>query len=288
MKALVLGGNGQLGLVLADTVPADVSIVSLSRTDIDITNADAVLECCRETRPNVIINAAAYTAVDQAESEQELARLVNADGPRNIAVASRDVGARMIHISTDFVFDGNASTPYQTSAATNPLNTYGRTKRDGELAVLQEARDSSVVIRTSWLYSEYGNNFVKTMLRLMEERDKLGVVVDQFGTPTWTNPLAEVVWAFAASPEHSGIYHWSDHGETSWYEFAVAIQEEALQLGLLDTAIPIRAITTKEYPAAALRPRYTVLECTATQAALHVRQADWRDNLRHMLTGMAR
>jgi dTDP-4-dehydrorhamnose reductase len=154
------------------------------------------------------------------------------------------------------------------------------------LAVLQEASDSSVVIRTSWLYSEYGNNFVKTMLRLMQERDELGVVADQFGTPTWTNPLAEVVWAFAAEPDHSGIYHWSDYGETSWYEFSVAIQEEALLLGLLDKAIPIRAITTKEYPTAALRPRYSVLDCSETHAALGISQSDWRDNLHRMLKRM--
>jgi dTDP-4-dehydrorhamnose reductase len=287
MKALVLGCNGQLGLVLADTAPADVKIVGLGRTDLDITNADAVLECCRETSPNVIINAAAYTAVDQAESEPALARAVNADGPRNITVASRDIGARLIHISTDFVFDGKSSTPYATDAETNPLNVYGVTKRDGELAALEETSGSATVIRTSWLYSKYGNNFVKTMLRLMEERDELRVVADQFGSPTWCSSLARAVWAFAVAPEQYGVFHWSDSGETTWHEFAVAIQEEALSLGLLKKAIPVRAIKTSEYPAAASRPRYTVLDCASSHAAINVQPEPWRQNLRRMLRQMA-
>jgi dTDP-4-dehydrorhamnose reductase len=179
-------------------------------------------------------------------------------------------------------FDGNSSTPYTVEAETNPLNTYGRTKRDGELAVLQESPASAVVIRTSWLYSSYGNNFVKTMLRLMEERDELGIVADQFGTPTRASSLAEVIWAFAGAPQHRGVFHWSDHGETNWHEFALAIQEEALSCGLLKKAIPVHAITSDEYPAAALRPRYSGLDCSATQVALGIRSTDWRSNLKEI------
>ena len=286
MKTLVLGCNGQLGHSLADTAPKNVGIIGLDLPELDITDAAAVLEICQETNPDVIINAAAYTAVDQAESEPALATSVNVSGPRNIAAASCEIGVRLIHISTDFVFDGAASTPYKPNAVTNPLSVYGRTKRDGELAVLEETDGSAVVIRTSWLYSKTGSNFVKTMLRLMSERDELGVVADQFGSPTWANSLAEAIWAFAAAPEHSGIFHWADAGKTSWQEFAIAIQEEANSLGLLEREIPIRAIKTEDYPTAAARPTYSVLDCSSTQQATNMQPAEWRTNLRQMLKGM--
>ncbi len=211
---------------------------------------------------------------------------MNVEGPRNVAAAARDVGARLIHISTDFVFDGDASTPYKADAATNPLSVYGRTKRDGERAVLEALPKSAVVVRTAWLYSKTGSNFVKTMLRLMGERDELGVVADQIGTPTWANSLADSVWAFAGATELAGLYHWTDGGQTSWHEFALAIQEEALSLGLLDQLIPIHAITTEDYPTAATRPRYSVLDCSATTVALNLHPAQWRVNLHHMLKGM--
>ena len=286
MKTLVLGCNGQLGHSLADTAPKNVDIIGLDLPELDITDATAVLEICRETHPDVIINAAAYTAVDQAESEHALATAANVTGPRNIAAASREIGAKMIHISTDFVFDGMASSPYTPDAVANPLSVYGQTKRDGELAVLEETAGSAVVIRTSWLYSKTGGNFVKTMLRLMGERDELSVVADQFGSPTWANSLAEAVWAFAAAPEHSGIFHWADAGKTSWQGFAIAIQEEALSLSLLEKAIPIHAIRTEDYPTAATRPPYSVLDCSSTQEAINMQATEWRDNLRQMLKGL--
>ena len=286
MKTLVLGCNGQLGQSLADTAPKDVHIIGFDLPDLDITDAAAVLEICRETHPGVIVNAAAYTAVDQAESEHALVTSVNVSGPRNIAAASREIGARLLHISTDFVFDGAASTPYKPDAVTNPLSVYGQTKRSGELAVLEETSGSGVVIRTSWLYSKTGSNFVKTMLRLMGERDKLGVVADQIGSPTWADSLAEVVWAYALSPEQSGLFHWADSGETSWQGFAIAIQKEALSLGLLEKPIPIHAIKTEDYPTAAARPAYSVLDCSSTQQAINMQPDEWRVNLRQMLKGM--
>jgi dTDP-4-dehydrorhamnose reductase len=281
-----MGCNGQLGHSLADTASVNVNLIGLDLPELDITDASAVLEICRETRPDVIVNAAAYTAVDQAESESALATSVNVEGPRNIAIASREVGARLIHISTDFVFDGQSSTPYKADAVTNPLSVYGQTKRDGELAVLEETSGTAVVIRTSWLYSKTGSNFVKTMLRLMGERDELGIVADQFGSPTWADSLAEALWAFVDAPEHSGIFHWTDSGETSWQEFAVAIQQEALALGLLGKAIPIHAIKTEDYPTAATRPAYSVLDCSSTIQAINIQPAEWRTNLRRMLKGM--
>ncbi len=286
MKTLVLGCNGQLGQSLAGTVPDDVEFAGLDLPELDITNAAQVLGVCRQLSPDVVVNAAAYTAVDQAESEPAVATSVNVEGSRNIAVASREVGAKLIHISTDYVFDGTASAPYRTDAETNPLNVYGRTKRDGELVVLEETSGAALVVRTSWLYSKTGSNFVKTMLRLMGERDELGIVTDQRGTPTWSDSLARTVWAFALAPEHRGIFHWSDGGETSWHEFALAIQEEALSLGLLTRAIPVHAIETADYPGAARRPPYSVLDCSTSHQAIKMQPVEWRDNLRQMLKGL--
>jgi len=287
MKTLVFGSNGQLGVALADTAPDTADLTGMDLPDLDITDAAAVLEVCRQLSPELIVNAAAYTAVDQAEAEIEQATAVNIEGPRNIAVAAAQVGARLIHISTDFVFDGAASTPYKADAATNPLSIYGRTKRDGELAVLAAMPETAVVLRTAWLYSKTGSNFVKTMLRLMDEREELSVVADQVGTPTWAESLATTVWAFAMTPARVGVYHWTDGGEASWHAFAEAIQEEALSLGMLKKAIPLQAITTADYPTAAARPRYSVLNCSVTCAALDLQPAQWRVNLRRMLKGMA-
>jgi dTDP-4-dehydrorhamnose reductase len=287
MKTLVLGSNGQLGQALADTAPDSAKFVGFDLPELDITSAAPLLNLCREVRPTVIINAAAYTAVDQAESEIELATAVNVEGPRNAAAAARDVGARLVHISTDFVFDGTASTPYGADAETNPLSVYGRTKRAGEKAVLELMPDDSVVVRTAWLYSKTGKNFVKTMLQLMQERDEISVVADQIGTPTWADSLATAVWALAGAPDLSGIFHWTDSGEANWHEFATAIQDEALSLGLLEKVIPIHAITTDDYPTAAARPRYSVLDCSSTCAALGLHQTEWRVNLHQMLKGLA-
>ncbi len=286
MKVLVVGCNGQLGHSLADTASSTVEIIGLDLPELDITDAAAVLEICSETRPDVIVNAAAYTAVDQAETEVALATAVNVEGPRNIAVAARDINSRLIHISTDFVFDGQSSTPYRTDTPPSPLSVYGQTKRDGELAALEAAPNSTVVIRTSWLYSKTGSNFVKTMLRLMSEKDELGIVADQIGTPTWSDSLAMAIWGFAQVPALNGIFHWSDLGETTWQGFAVAIQEEALSLGLLKSAIPIRPITTADYPTPAIRPPYSVLDCSKSHSAIKMRPQEWRTNLREMLKGM--
>jgi dTDP-4-dehydrorhamnose reductase len=286
MKTLVIGFNGQLGQSLAGTAPEDVDVIGLDIAELDIRDAAAVLEICQELRPDVIVNAAAYTAVDKAETDVAVATAVNVGGARNIAAASREVGARLIHISTDFVFDGEASVPYKADAATNPLSVYGMTKRDGELAVMEAASGAAILIRTSWLYSKTGSNFVKTMLRLMRERDELSIVADQFGSPTWADSLAEVVWGFGSAAERSGVFHWSDAGQTNWQEFALAIQEEGLSLGLLETAIPIHAIKTEDYRTAATRPAYSVLDSSLTQAALNIQPTDWRANLRQMLTGM--
>jgi len=283
MKTLIIGCNGQLGVALSETVPAKVEIIGFDLPELDISDATAVMDVCRQSHVSLVINAAAYTAVDHAEANPQKCHAVNADGPRNLAAAANEIGARLIHISTDFVFDGDSSTPYKTNDATNPLSTYGRTKRDGEQAVLKILPASAVVLRTAWLYSKTGSNFVKTMLKLMQERDELSVVSDQIGTPTWANSLAMSVWAFASSPQISGIFHWTDRGEASWYDFALEIQRAAHSLGLLDKLIPIREIASEDYSTIAIRPKYSVLDCTTTQDALELYPPDWRDNLYRML-----
>jgi len=286
MKTLVFGGEGQLGQAVVAIAPAEFDIVDMDHAELDITDADRVLQVCRELQPAVIINAAAYTAVDDAESHADLARAVNVDGPRNLAEAAKEVSARLIHLSTDFVFNGEAVEPYRTDSATNPLSVYGQTKRDGEVAVLDVLPTTAAVVRAAWLYSATGSNFVKTMLRLMRERDEVSVVADQRGTPTWANSLAEAVWALVDVRVFHGIYHWTDAGECSWHEFAVAIQEEALALGLLDREVPIHPITTGDYPTVARRPAFSVLDCSATIDLLGLQPEPWRVNLRRMLKGL--
>jgi len=199
------------------------------------------------------------------------------DGPENLAVAAAEAGARLIHISTDFVFDGNLCRALKPDDRPNPLSVYGSSKLAGEQRVLAALPDS-LVIRTAWLYSSFGNNFVKTMLRLMNERDNLGVVVDQIGTPTWAGSLAEVI-VKAVSSEARGLLHWSDAGVASWYDFAAAIYEEGRRLGLVRKETAIRPITTAEYPLPAVRPAFSVLDKSLTYSTLAVAPVHWRTNL---------
>ena len=199
-----------------------------------------------------------------------------------LARACASQGVRLIHISTDFVFDGTSSQPYTPGAVTAPLGEYGRSKRGGELALLS-AQPEALIVRTGWVYSSFGGNFVKTMLRLMSERDELSVVSDQVGTPTWAQGLAGAVWAAAARPELSGTYHWSDAGVCSWYDFATAICEEALALGLLSRAVKIRPITADQYPTPAQRPAYSVLDKTSSWRDFALEGVHWRAQLRAML-----
>lgn len=293
---LITGASGQLGWELQRTAPADVSAIALDRRGLDITSQVAIDDALDRHRPKVVINTAAYTAVDKAEQEPELAAAINAEGPRRLAEAASSRGIRLIHVSTDFVFDGTASTPYTPDVPTHPLGVYGVTKRQGEEAVLRcrsdlPAANAPIIVRTSWVYSSHGHNFVKTMLRLMRERDEVRVVADQIGTPTWGRGLAEVLWKFAVGrpPAQGGsqapapIYHWSDAGTASWYDFAVAVQEEALQLGLLARPVPVKPIATADYPTPAHRPAYSVLDKTATWAALGLEPVHWRTALRAML-----
>ena len=279
MKALLIGANGQLGRTLSQFVPGNVSLEALDLPAIDITDQEQVEKVVSAALPDVIINAAAYTAVDRAEDELSLAFSINADGPKNLARAAVEYSARLIHISTDYVFDGTACRPYPPDAVCNPLGVYGKSKWEGEKQV-QSIIDDHVIVRTSWLYSRYGNNFVLTMLRLMREKKELRVVADQIGSPTWAATLADAVWRIVAKPELKGIYHWSDAGVASWYDFAVAIQEEAVRLNILERATPIHPIASKDYPQKAKRPFYSVLACNASWQNLNKNPTHWRAALR--------
>jgi len=279
---LVVGAGGQLGQELQRTSGPDIECLPMTRAQLDIADLAAVTQCLTAVAPQVVINAAAYTAVDKAESEVDAAQRTNAAGPLALAQACAEQGVRLIHISTDFVFDGTASQPYKPDAVTAPLGEYGRSKRAGELAV-QSVLPAALILRTGWVYSSYGGNFVKTMLRLMSERDELAVVADQVGTPTWAHGLAEAVWACSVRPQLRGLYHWSDAGVCSWYDFAVAIGEEALALGLLARPVNIRPIAAIEYPTPACRPAYSVLDKTNSWRDFAIAGVHWRQQLRAML-----
>jgi len=283
MKVLIAGGSGQVGWELTRTAPEEWQVVSLGSTELDIRHSRAVERAVKDHAPQLIINAAAYTAVDEAESDREAAFAVNADGAANLATAALDVHARLLHLSTDFVFDGLQSHPYQPQDVPNPAGVYGASKLAGERLIPSILIDNYVIIRTAWLYSAHGKNFVKTMLHLMDERDEIGVVADQVGSPTWARGLAEAIWMIARRPDMKGICHWTDAGVASWYDFAIAIQEEAHHMGLLNKTIPVKPVTTEDYPTAAKRPPFSVLDKTGTWRQLGCIAPHWRVHLRRML-----
>lgn len=279
MNVLVTEAAGQVGEALIATAPATHNVVARTRAELDISNASAVASCIQRHNIDVIINAAAYTAVDGAEDEPDSAKRANADAPLVLAKAARDSHARLLHISTDFVFDGAGSVPYSPDAPTSPLNVYGKTKRDGELSILNVYPAGSVIVRTSWVYGSRGRNFVLTMLRLLRERGMARVVSDQIGTPTWTRSLAEVLWRIVDHPQLCGIHHWTDAGVASWYDFAVAIAEEAASANLLSPPVQVTPIRTAEYLTRARRPSYSVLETTSL-SCLGISPRHWRTCLR--------
>jgi dTDP-4-dehydrorhamnose reductase len=237
----------------------------------------------RRERPDVVLHAAAYTDVDGAEVQIDRAEAVNRVGSANIARTASEIDARVIHISTDFVFDGTQGHPYAPEDPPNPLNVYGKSKLAAEREVARFTEGRALIVRTAWVYSEYGNNFVHTMLRLMRERESLAVVSDQVSSPTWGRMLAEALWRAADRPMLQGILHWTDAGVASWYDFAIAIQEEALRLGLLSRAAGIQPVRSDEFPRPARRPLYSVLDKTGGWVSLNGPARHWRTNLRSML-----
>lgn len=304
MKVLITAKNGQLGWELNNTLTAEnvanienIEAIFLDSKKLDITNANAVAERISSFKPDFVINAAAYTAVDKAESDSDAAYKVNQQGAKNLALACKEIGAKLIHVSTDFVFDATKNTPYQPEDPTNPLGVYGASKLAGEEAVAEVLGADVSIIRTAWVYSTHGNNFVKTMLRLMAEKEQLGVVADQVGTPTNAKNLAKAIWqlvekehsdSLSASTNTNGntnanIYHWTDLGTASWYDFAVAIQELGLANGLLQKPIAVNPIKASQYPTPAKRPAYSVLDTSALREKLNVTGEHWRTALNSML-----
>jgi dTDP-4-dehydrorhamnose reductase len=278
VKVLIVGGQGQLGRALSACAPSDAEIVSHGSDTLDITNRGEVESLVRRLRPALLFNAAAYTAVDKAEGDEAAALAVNGTAVGLLAEAARLVGARLVHVSTDFVFDGRAGTPYRPDAAPNPLSAYGRTKLTGE----QLAGPDALIVRTAWVYASSGANFVRTMLRLMRGGEPIRVVADQIGSPTYAPGLAWALWRLAEQGE-TGIFHYTDSGVASWYDFAVAIQEEALAAGLLDRAVPVIPIATADFPTPARRPSYSVLDKASLYQALGEPTRHWRANLRGMI-----
>ena len=281
MNILVTGANGQLGSEIRDLVSnyKEFKFFFGDLPTLDICNADTLDRFILSQKISVVINCAAYTAVDEAEQEAEIAEQINSEGVYNLVKALEKVDGKLIQISTDYVFDGNHCLPYQESDKVDPIGVYGNTKRRGELAVLGSDIDG-IVIRTSWLYSAYGNNFVKTMLKLGRERDKLGVIFDQLGTPTYANDLAKICLDILSDESSANIsakgkiYHYSNEGVASWYDFATAVME----LGGLDCKV--RAIQTKDYPTPSKRPNFSVLNKSKIKRDLNIRIPYWRDSLK--------
>ncbi len=284
MKILVTGADGQLGSAIRDLADQfkHIQFILTDINELDLTDSEAVTAFVNHERPDYIINCAAYTAVDIAEKESDLAKLINTKVPATLARLSKTVNARLVHVSTDYVFDGTTYVPYVEEDLVNPESVYGRSKLNGEIAVLKEA-PSSLIIRTSWLYSAYGKNFVKTMIKLGEERDELKVVYDQVGTPTYAGDLALAILTIIdrTSKEECvwkpGIYHYSNEGVCSWYDFAKAIHE------LSGVTCQVRPISTDEYPSVAVRPPYSVLNKSKIKRIFGIQIPYWRDSLQQCI-----
>jgi dTDP-4-dehydrorhamnose reductase len=256
MSIVVIGKNGQLAQELSRL---DSNISLIGRDDINIVNYKHMANVLDEFKLDSIINASAYTAVDKAENDKENTYLLNSQAVRNLAKYCHKRDCHFTHISTDYVFSGDKGAPYKVDDTFAPIGVYGASKADGERAIGEIHPDKSCILRTSWVYSIHGNNFVKTMLRLMSEKPELGVIDDQIGSPTWAKGLAQAC-LYASEQKVTGIHHWTDCGVAIWYDFAVAIQRTAIEKGLLDTAILIKAIPTSAYPTPARRPSYSVLD----------------------------
>jgi dTDP-4-dehydrorhamnose reductase len=300
-RILLIGQAGQVGQELQRTLSSVGQVVGVDRGSLDLTQPEGIRQVIQETQPNLIVNAAAYTAVDKAETEPALADAINGTAPTIMAEAAQRQGAGFLHISTDYVFDGSKNTPYTEEDLPNPIGAYGKSKLLGEQGVSQvHATDSNfryAILRTAWVYGTHGKgNFVKTMLRLGADREEVRVVADQVGTPTWAAEIARAIAALAphllaasnsaetAPTAASGLYHFTNSGITSWYDFAVAIFEEAEALGFPLKLKRVVPITTSEYPTPTRRPAYSALACQKISSVLDAPIPQWRQGLRQMLT----
>ena len=301
MKILLTGAAGQLGQALRQQLPAEVELIATCRSGgngllaLDLAEAEACRAAIRDHRPDWVLNAGAYTAVDKAESEPELAFAVNGGAPRAFAEALLETGGRLLQVSTDFVFNGSQGSPYRLEQKRDPLGVYGCSKAAGEEAVEQllgpaaggPGAGRGVILRTSWVMGPVGKNFALTMLRLHRERQQIGVVEDQVGCPTSTHTLAAACWRVISAGISEPVLHWSDAGAASWFDVAVAVGELAQELGLLEQPALVNPLTTAEYPLPAQRPSYSLLECSGSRKALDLPALHWRQALRQLLEAAA-
>lgn len=279
MKILITGKDGQVGHYLSKQLTGKVNLVALGRSELDITDRKAVFLTVSKFRPDYLINAAAYTAVDMAEQEQEIAYQVNCSGPKHLAEAASAVNAVFLHISTDYVFDGEGDSPYQESTPTAPQSIYGQTKRAGEIAVSSKCH-KHLILRTAWVFGTHGNNFVKTMLRLGKEHKKLRIVNDQYGGPTYAGDIAKAMIAMityceAGTEPEWGTYHFSGTPHVTWFDFADIIFDVAIEQQVLTQKPELTAISTAEYPTPAKRPANSRLDCTKFENQFGTISSEW-------------
>ena len=289
MKVLLTGAAGQLGQALIASAPEGLKLISTSRKELDLANQKACQDAVAEIKPDWILNAGAYTAVDKAESNARLAHTVNAGAPKAFASALKQQGGCMLQLSTDYVFSGAQGSPYSVEQERNPIGVYGASKAAGEVAVQELLGDQGrgFLLRTSWVVGPVGKNFALSMLRLHRERDELTVVADQVGCPTSTRNLAQACWQAiqfkAQGTDIPPVMHWSDAGAASWYDVAMAIGNIGKVLGLLEKPAHVRAISTTDYPTAARRPSYSLLDCFSTRASLQLPGQHWREALQDVM-----
>ena len=281
-RILLTGADGQLGQELQQTLMPLGEVIALTRQELDLSQGEHIRQLVQQIQPAIIVNSAAYTAVDKAESEVDLAQAVNGTAPTIMAEEAEKIGALLLQVSTDYVFDGQKNTPYLETDPTHPLSSYGKSKLAGEVGI-QQVTDNYLILRTAWVYGVYGKgNFVKTMLRLGQDREELRVVADQVGSPSWAKDIAEAIAQLLQS-ETTGIYHFTNSGVVSWYDFAIAIFEEASALGFPLKVQRVIPITTADYPTPAVRPAYSVLSGKKITETLGDYPPYWRDSLRKML-----
>lgn len=290
MNVLLFGAHGQVGTACKKTFETlGWNVTALTRGDVDFCMPDTVYSAVKNTLPNIVVNACAYTAVDKAESEPEIASLVNAKSVGTMGKACHELNIPVVHISTDYVFNGSANTPYSEIDAVAPMGVYGASKLEGE-SLLQKETSQNIILRTSWVFSATGNNFVKTMLRLGLERDELNVVGDQFGCPTYAGDIAQVIASIISLIEKDeqfsgwGLYNCSNEGDCSWYDFARAIFETSIESKLLAKAPKVNSITTDQYPTATARPAYSVLDCSKLEKLIGTSMPNWQNGLYEVCT----
>ena len=282
-RILLTGADGQLGQELQQTLMPLGEVIALTRQELDLSQGEHIRQLVQQIQPAIIVNSAAYTAVDKAESEVDLAQAVNGKAPTIMAEEAEKIGALLLQVSTDYVFDGQKNTPYLETDPTHPLSSYGKSKLAGEVGI-QQVTDNYLILRTAWVSGVYGKgHFVKTMLRLGQDREELRVVADQVGSPSWAKDIAEAIAQLLQS-ETTGIYHFTNSGVVSWYDFAIAIFEEARALGFALKVQRVIPITTADYPTPAVRPAYSVLSGKKITDTLGDYPPYWRDSLRKMLT----